>query len=198
MAWNPFEKLKKTEKAETGLDAALESWERGDKKEKRYAVREIIRLYRTDPQLFEEKEDQVINILKKYKGEEVGKILNELKEKKEQEIHEDTDKTKEMPVLTEGLIELTKTKQDFEDFAHDVDELMGFMGAVRQLIKNEQYFSDEQYVQRLADTISNIGDAVSTWQNPAEKAELEKKYSRLLRDENLPANVRKKLLREVA
>lgn len=194
MAWNPFKKLEQNQ--ETALDAAISSWEAGNEDEKKFAAQEIVRLYNIDPAMFEDKEDQVIVILKKYGGEDIGKVLQKLTEKRAKEIHTDSEKTQEMPALTDGMIELMKTKKDFENFPNDVDDLMGYIGAIRQLSKNQEYLSDKNYNEKVAQAVQDIGDAVTTWQNPQDKAHLDKKYARLI--DELPAEIRKDMLKEVA
>jgi len=178
--------LDAAEEPQTALDATIEEFGTGDKD---LAVRTIISLYENNRAMFEDKEDQVIEILRQYPGEDVRRVLEGLQTQAkakeaapERPVAPVEAPTREMPAVkvSEGSEELIKAKRDFEKIHEDVDDLRGYIGAVRMLAQNAEYAADPEFVQKLLGTIRTIDDAVSVWKDPGEKRELESRYQRLL------------------
>jgi len=196
MAWNPFKKFEQQQQEPSAVDMALDELQKGERVE--FNVSTLQTQLANNPDLFKGREDEVIRALQSSGSVNIGPTLNQLQSMKEQRLGIEESETREMPAikLSKGVEELVKAKQDFENIAGDFDELAGFMGAVRQIAGNEGYLSDPEFVKRIAGSVDTITDAVTTWQDPGEKKELEKRYSRLVN--SLPPSVREQVIEKVA
>lgn len=194
MKFNPFKKFE--QKETNAVNIALDELKRGERIESNIST--LNAEITNNPQLFEGREDEIISVLQETGDPNIGSLLNSLQGMKEKRLEIEEGEAREMPAIkvSEGLEELLKAKQNFENIAGDFDELAGFMGAIRQMAGNENYFSDPQFIDRLAKSVDTVTDAVTTWQDAGEKKELEKRLTRLMN--TLPASVREQVLEKVA
>ncbi|HUT22080.1 MAG TPA: hypothetical protein VMX18_01575 [Candidatus Bipolaricaulota bacterium] len=196
MGWNPFKGVEQGGGSAT--DAVLEDLNSEDERERNFAVGEIVRLFNQDATMFDGSEDKVINALRGVNALGVKEVLQGMQELKGAKVDEDNDKVREMPALkiSEGLDELLKAKKDFEKMNEDPDELIGFMGALRQMVGKNAYMDDPEFVNRVISSIELVADAVSVWPNKAEKADLEESLVRWER--KLPLEIKSQMMKKVA